>query len=454
MPYRGLRDFLNRLAETGDLVEVEKAVDIKYEIAAYIRKTSDEDGPALYFKNVKGYNVPVVGGLFANRRKFLLAMESTEQEAVQKFLLATRNKVPPKLVSNGPCQDVVLTGKDVDLSSLPVTINSEKDGGQFISIGIQISKDPETGSKNAGIYRMQVKGKNRLGLFAPGQDIDTQLKKAEAKDQALEIAVAIGTDPSIVLSSTAKVPYEIDELEIAGALRGSPVEVVKCKTVDLEVPATSEYVIEGKIPSHIREHEGPYGEYTGYYGPADEMPIVEVSAITRAKDPIYHTLLTGMPTTENQVLKDIPRAATLYDRLSSGHPTIKAIHFPSAGATHFMVAVSFEPRYKGEPRRLLSSILGAIDVKLAIVVNTDIDVFNLEQVMWAVMTRCQPHEDLIELDGLLTLPLDPFGPPKGVAEASAIGIDATVPYGKTFDLVKVPGVSEVTIPKQPMKTRF
>ena len=307
MPFKDLREFLNLLEEKGELLKTKKPVDVKFEISSYIRKTSDQHGPALLFENVKNFTMPVVGGVFATRERAFLALESSPQDYVNRFEHALDHVLPPKLVSSAPCKDVIHTGKDVDLTRLPIPTFSEKDPAPFITLGLCISRDPKGGGKNTSIYRLQLKGRNRLGIMA--QQLVRQLTEAESIGKGLPIAIAIGTDPVLALATQWMAPYGTDELALAGALRGEPVEVVKAETVDLEVPATAEIIIEGTVLPNVREEEGPFGEVSGYYTPANPKPIIEVSAITHRRNPIYQAALTGMPTTENHILKQLPLEA-------------------------------------------------------------------------------------------------------------------------------------------------
>ena len=448
LPFRDLRQFSDMLEEKGELIRIEKEVNLKHEIGAYIRKTSDVRGPALLFENVKGHEIPVVGGIFATRERALLALESEKEEVLKKFLEGIREPKPTKIVSEAPCQKVILKGGNADLSKLPIPLFSEKDAGPYITAGVQISRDPETGTKNAAMYRMQVKGKTRLGIMSHVfQHLATQFAKAEAKGEPLEVAVAIGVDPVIPLASQVKAPYGVDELEIAGGIRGQPVEVVKCKTVDLEVPATAEIVVEGKVLPNVREPEGPFGEFTGFYGTQENNPVVEVTAITHREDPIFQTVLTGLPTTENHVLKEFACEATLYEKLKKEYPEVQNVHYSPAGGTHFLVIISLKQRYKGEAKNVLLSALGdSLRPKFVITVDDDVDIYDPIKVLWALSFCTQPAEDVVIIPSTAGGLLDPSVQEKEVT--SVIGIDATRRFGVEFpEVVRIPGVEKVDIPE-------
>jgi UbiD family decarboxylase len=442
MPFTDLREFLALLDSKNELLRIKKPVDLKFEIAAHIRKTSDRRGPALFFDNVKGHEIPVVGGVFATRDRAFLALQCGPQDYVNRFQSALEHLIPPKLVATGPCKEIIHKGKDVDLLSLPIPTFSEKDAAPFITLGLVISKDPGTGKKNTSIYRLQVKGRNRLGIMA--QQLTLQLLEAEAKGQGLPVAIVIGTDPVLPLASQWQAPYGTDEMELAGALRGEAVDVVMAETVDLEVPATAEIVIEGTILPNVREVEGPFGEVSGYYTPANPKPVIEVSAITHRRNPIYQAALTGMPTTENHVLKQIPLEATYYWELRRQHPGVTAVHFPSAGTVGFIVVIAMKQAQEAEARNVIATMLGTRRNKIIIVVDDDVDIYDMEKVLWAVATRSQPDEDVVIFPRLTASAMDPSV--RKLKMGAGLGIDATQPFGQPFpERVKVPGVDQVTL---------
>jgi 2,5-furandicarboxylate decarboxylase 1 len=450
MPFRDLREFIAHLEDQKELRRIRKPVDTKYEIAAYIRKTSDIKGPALLFENVNESKIPVLGGVFATRKRGLLALETSEKEYGEKFHQALEHLIPPRKISSGPCKEVILKSEDADLSRFPIPIFSQNDSGPFITAGLVISKDPESARSNTSIYRLQVHGSRRLGVKA--QQLHRQLRKAEAKGEPLPVAIAIGTDPALMLASQWDAPYGVDELELAGALRGEPVEVVRAETVDLLVPATAEVVIEGYIQPQVREIEGPFGEVGGYSTPKFPKPVIEVTAITHRKDPIFQAALTGMPTTENHILRQIPMEATYYWELKKRHPGVTAVHFPAAGAILFLVIIAIKQTYLYEARNAIASMFATRRNKIIIVVDDDVDIFDMEKVMWAVATRSRPEEDVVVFPRLSTSGMDPSAFRLEGTDSfwnSGLGIDATKPYGQPFpDVVEVPGVDKVNLDEE------
>lgn len=447
MPFRDLRAFLDHLLERGELVTIKREVDPRFEIAAYIRKTSDIQGPALLFPNVRGHTMPVVGGVFATRERGLLAAEGDNTTALAKFIAAIENPIAPRPVSEGACQEVRYLGDEVDLGRLPIPTQGRLDPGPYILAGIQISQDPDTGAPNAGIYRMQLKGRNRLALSAHAfQDISVQFSKAEARGQALEMAVAVGVDPAITLASQAKIPYGQDELAIAGGLRGEPVEVVRCCTVDLMVPASSEIIIEGRLLPGVREEEGPFGEFGGYYGPKENDPIMEVTAVTHRENAMFQTVLTGIPITENHVMKELPYDAALYTDLKRAFPDVHNVHCSPAGGVHHLVIIALDQKYRGEARNVILAALGhQLRPKYVIVVDEDVDIYDMNKVMWAMVFRSQPDRDVIIIPGVAGGPRDPSTLEPDVT--AVMGFDATEPIGEGFPpFFDIPGAAGLEIP--------
>ncbi len=294
---------------------------------------------------------------------------------------------------------------------------------------------------------MQLKGRNRLGVFASfHQHLAYHITRTQGRGEGgggLEIAVAQGVDPVIALASQVKEKYGVDELAVAGGLRGRAVEVVQCQTVDLKVPATSEIVIEGRLlPDHMEE-EGPFGEVSGYYGPKSQRPVMEVTAVTHRKDPVFYAGLTGMPSTENHFLVQIPYEVTVHKELKAKFPEVKAVHFPASGCGIYNCYIAMTPRYKGQPMNvILAALRSARRPKLVVVVDEDINIYDDVKVMWALTTRVQADRDVVIVPAVGSAPLDPSTPEAGLS--AVMGIDATRPFGQPYPEVPVvPGVDKV-----------
>lgn len=447
MHYANLREFLALLEAEGDLRRVTRAVSTKFEISAGIRRMSDDKGPALVFEHVVGHDMPVVGGLFATRRRALRAFGvDNHADGNARFLTGLDQPLEPVVAADGPCHEVVLTGDEVDLDALPLPVYSELDGGAYVTVGLAISKDPTTRERNASVYRWMKVDRNHLSVMSHVfQGLGTQMARAEELGVPLDVAIANGVHPVLLYASQAKVPHGVDELGIGGGILGEPVEMVRCKTVDLEVPADSEVVIEGRVLPGERVREGPFGEFTGYYGPAETNPLFEVTAITMRRDALWLAGLTGVPTTDNHVLKVFAYESNLYENLRRTFPEVTAVCFPDSGGVQYSAVVALKQRYKGQARHLILTALGdASRLKQVIVVDDDIDVFDPEAVNWAMMTRGQPAEDIIVVPRVAGGPLDPSAPEKEVV--SVWGFDATRSMDREFPAVcSVPGADTFTI---------
>ncbi|HEY3208418.1 MAG TPA: UbiD family decarboxylase, partial [Actinomycetota bacterium] len=309
---------------------------------------------------------------------------------------------------------------------------------------VEITKDVETGNRNAGIYRMQLYGAKEMGLAAsPYSDWHAIFARAEAGGRPLELAVAIGVDPLIQLATQARVPFGVDELAIAGGLHGEPVQLVKCETVDLEVPATAEIVLEGSLSPGERREEGPFGEMTGYLGPGGSEPVFRCTAVTMRRDAIFQAGLTGIPVTENHVMKALPMEANLSMALQQIYPDITGAHYAPEGGAEFLVFIGLKQRYVNQAKNVILSALGSVaHPKVVVVVDDDIDIYNPTQVWWAVLTRAQPADDVLIVPKAAGGQLDPSAPSK--FGSSLMGIDATRPFGEPFpEVVRIPGVDQV-----------
>ncbi len=444
--FEDLRSYLSYLEKQGQLLRVSDEVDVKYDIAAGIRKTSDVDGPALLFESVKGFpGWKILGGLFATRKLVALGLGVPQEELLQRYLTLEEKRIAPEMVKSGPVKGVCWKGKEIDLYRLPMVTHSEKDVGPYITIGIQIGKDTETGGRNVSIHRMLLLGKDRLSLWAPpDHHLGRMILKAEEKGRGLEVATAIGVEPALVIGSQAKVPYGVDEFAVAGGLRGAPVKLVKCETIDVEVPASAEIVIEGVTLPGERVADGPYGEYPGTYSEAKQAPVLKVTAITMRKNPIYQTALTGMPVTENHTLIEYGNAAVVYREVKKIVPEVRAVNMTPGGTFRHHVVVAIKKRHEEEARNVILALLAlGIGLKQVVVVDEDIDIYDPVDVEWALSTRMQPDRDVIIVPRIACSTLDPSVPkPRTTA---GWGIDATMPIGENerFQKIKIPGVDKV-----------
>src|SRR5947208_7314112 len=377
--FEDLRGYLTHLESQGQLLRVAEPVEAKYEMAAGMRNTSGIEGPALLFEPVKGLpGWRVLGGLFATRRLVALGLGVKEDQLLDRYLSLEDQRIAPELVSTGPVKEIRWTGDQVDLSKLPLVTHAGKDCGPYITIGVQIGKDPETGVRNLSIHRMLLLGKDRLSLWAPADHhLGRMILMAEEQQRRLEVATAIGVDPAIIIGSQAKVPYGIDEFHVAGGLPGAPVKLTKCETIDVEVPAFAEIVIEGVTVPGERVADGPYGEYPGCYSESKQAPVLKVTAITMRQNPIYQTALTGMPVPENHTLIKYGNAAVVYREVKKIVPEVKAVHMTPDGTFRHHVVVSIKKRSQEEARNVVLAPLSlGIGLQQVTIVDDDINVFD------------------------------------------------------------------------------
>ena len=453
MSYNDLREFMAGLERAGKIKIIETEVDKDWEISGVSRRVwqrfEASERPALLFKKVKGYNIPVAVGLLgASREVFALALKVEKENILQHWLEATRHPLDPELVSRGPCQENIFMGADANLLSLPVPVWTRgHDPGPYITAGCVISKDPDTGVRNVGTYRLQIKGPGKMGLFvAPGHHMLAHVAKNESAGRPTPFAVAIGPEPTVSLCSVASLPPGVDELTVAGGLSGRPVPVVKCRTVDLEVPATAEIVIEGEVLPAVREIEGPFGEYTGYVGPVGNNLVVNVTCITHRANPVYQAFVSEMPPSESSCIRGIGHEASLYRhlRLNLGLP-VTDVHLKEGGGSGAYLIVTMRKENPAQPKQ---AILGAWSynpelAKIALVVDDDIDPRNPFAVDWALSFRMIPHEDVFIERNMTPVILDPAIASLDTPQhervkilSSKMGIDATGKH--TYPPVSLP----------------
>jgi UbiD family decarboxylase len=442
MAYRDFQEHLAQLGSLGKLHTIEKRVDPKWEVAAVTRHVFDRyswaNRPALRFNKVGDSEFPlVVGAIGGSPSIYGLALSTTEDKITSAWEKAQREPVEPILVDSGICKEVITHGSDVDVTILPHPIwTPSQDPGPFITAGLFGSKDPETGSRNLGTYRVQVKGPRRLGVYIGSAQHGTRhVRKYEALKKDMPVAITVGADPAVVLSSVTKVPYGTDEYTVAGGIRGEPVPLVKCETVDLEVPAHAEVVLEGVIRHGVREQEGPFGEFSGYMSTGGLSVVIEVTCMTRRRHPVYHAFLSQMPPSESSCIRSFSRSAALFHHLRHvlGLP-VTDVYFTESGGSGTMIVIAMRKEYPEQVKEVAwgSWSLMNKEGKFTIVVDDDIDIRNSFQVEWAMAFRVQPKRDILMVDGVVPTGVDPSTAPLDVPQhdrlrqvGSKILIDAT-----------------------------
>ena len=441
-PVRSLRAWLQRLSADGRLAVARPGIGLKHEAAAVANRL---DGTrATLFPRPGGGEGTIVSGLVSSRAWMAEALGTTEDALVAHFTRAAADPMPWRELPGGPAQEVVhRNGIDL-LDLLPVPTLNEHDSGPYISAGLMISRDPETGVQNVAILRCQISGPDRIGVLVLPRHTDSFYRKAEAAGRGLEVALVVGVDPACLLASQAIVPLGHDELEIAGALTGAPLDVVKCLTNGVRVPAEAEIVIEGRLLPEVREPEGPFGEFPQYYGERAKRHVMQVDAVTHRESPIFHMIVGGG--LEHLLLGAIPREATILAALRRSFPGVEDVHLSLGGVGRYHLYVKLRKTQDGEGKNVLLGAFAAhYDIKHAVVVDTDVDIHDPREVEWAVSTRFQADRDLVVVAEAQGSKLDPSGR-DGVG--AKMGLDATVPVGAPpmkFKRIAVPGQAEVDL---------
>lgn len=440
MPIPDLRRHLSNLEKKGLLRHVAASVDKDWELSCImrevIRQPKEKDRYCVVFDSIKGYNEwkVVSGAVGASTYVYAEGMGVPAGEILRKWCNALTSPIKSQMVSSGPVKENIIHESDLDITRIPFpTWTPTKDAGPYDSAGHVITRDPETGRLNVGNYRKQIKSKNRTGiLVVPFQHIGVIYSKYEKMNKPMPVAVAIGNSPSLTMAATAKVPFGVDEFEIAGAIGGEPFEVTKCETSDLPVPANAELVIEGEVPPGVRELEGPFGEYTGYMARQRMTCVLNVKCVTFRNNPILQTIISQKPPSESMILQGIALEAKIYKHLvyDFGFP-VKDV-FVSKDSGMSTVVVSIKNEYAGLVKQVQQVALSAHPayVKTVVVIDDDVDIRNPIEREWGIAFRVQADRDIefvreapsFALDPSIA-PHDPEKPPK--TTASKMMIDAT-----------------------------
>ena len=460
MKYSDLRDFIAKLKQSGELLEVSVPVSPILEMTELCDRTLRAAGPALLFKNPTGHRMPVLGNLFGTPRRVALGMGASEVSELRRIghlLSALKEPEPPKglrdvmglgaLVKSvwdmapkelraAPCQEVVWEGADVDLSRLPIQHCWPGDVAPLVTWGLVITKGPHKKRQNLGIYRQQVIGPNQLimrWLAHRGGALDFREHCLTHPGQPYPIAVALGADPATILGAVTPVPDSLSEYQFAGLLRGSRTELVKAIGSELRVPASAEIVLEGHIypdPSHPTGYahalEGPFGDHTGYYNEQDWFPVFTVDRITMRRDPIYHSTYTGKPPDEPAIL-GVALNEVFVPLLQTQFAEITDFYLPPEGCSYRMAVVQMKKAYPGHAKRVMFGVWSFLRqfmyTKFIVVVDEDVDIRDWKEVIWAITTRVDPVRDTTLVDNTPIDYLDFASPVSGLG--SKMGIDAT-----------------------------
>lgn len=418
-----LRSFLDLVKRTrpADLQIVSRPVDPAYEITALVAKLEKEGRrrPVLLFENVKGTAWPVLTNLHASRSRLAAAINAAPERMLETYLRAMERPLPPRVVPTGPVKEVVARGEELDLRALPQIVHHERDAGPYVTAAISFAKDPASGTWNCAYNRLMIQGRDRTSIHLTlGKHLWEFAQVAEARGEALPVAFAIGVHPAIALGALAIGSIDEDERAIMGALLGEPLELVRCETSDVLVPAHAELVLEGEILPAARVPEGPFGEFTGYSLGERQREVVRYTAITHRRGALFQDITVAH--LDHMLLSTIPMEANLYRAVRAMVPSVKAVRVPSP----FTCYVSIEQRLPGQGKNAIMAVLGAdLYMKRVVVVDHDVDVFDDRQVNWALATRCQPDRDITVVTHARGSDLDPSTREDGYT--AKWGVDAT-----------------------------
>ena len=445
MTVEDIHDFIKELEKNNELKRIKTEVDSNLEIAEIIRRQMYSNGPAILFEKVKGYEMPVLANAFGSMKRLEIGLEMTDfTEIGQRIVNMTKMNIPsgflnkikklpelskmaesfPKLEKNGPVTEI--TSSSASFDDLPILKSWPNDAGRFITLGLVATSHPETGVRNLGVYRIQIVDSTHAIMHwqkhkrgAHHSDI------SKDKGEKIPTAIIIGGEPATIFSSIAPVPEGLDKYLFAGITRKKGIKTVKCKTIDLEVPANAEIVLEGYVdPADLRD-EGPFGDHTGYYTPAEPFPTFTLTGIMKRKNPIYVTTVVGKPILEDAYIgKVIERSFLPLIRMF--HPEVVDFSMPAAGWFQGIAIISIKKRYPGQAKKVMMGLWGMGQLsltKMLVVVDDDVNIHDMNDVIWAVTTRTDAARDTIIIDNTPTDTLDPASPLVNLG--SKLGIDAT-----------------------------
>jgi len=438
-----LRKYIQQLAERERLITINRQVSPVFEMAAILRQVGGETG--VIFNDIAGYKLKAVSGLCGNRQDWADYFGVTPYGVRERIIQAMKNPLPWQVVAEAPCQEIEYRTPLDLLKNFPIPKFSELDAGHFITAGVVIVKEPVTGNLHLSIRRLQVNPDHTISVLIESPGLMDLYLQYQAQGQDLEMAVAIGLHPVLLLASQINSQlFPVDKMAVAGALVGSPVPVVRCQTIDVMVPADAEIILEGKLIAHKRQVEGPFGELAGYYGPATDQPYMEITGVTSRKNPWFQTISPG--SNEHKLCGAFIREIVLLDAVRRVVPGVRDANVTMGGGGRFHAVVAIEKQFEGEGKTALLAALGSNkDFKLVIVVNDDIDIFNPADVEAALASRMQADEDVVIVSGARGSSLEPSHSLRGLT--AKMGIDATYPVKEAprFARIKTPGMENIKL---------
>ncbi|HXG49949.1 MAG TPA: UbiD family decarboxylase [candidate division Zixibacteria bacterium] len=449
---KDLRDFLREIEaeEPQQLLRVQREVDPRFEVTGVLARLEKERKfPIVIFEKVRGSALPVVTNVHADARRLFRAIglkNASLPEFIREYAAREDSPLPPVIVGEAPVQEIVSTGSEVDVTRLPILTYHEKDAGRYITAGFGIMRDPDSGVRNAGIYRLMVHSPDTLGVQLSETAHGHYIWQAyERRDRPTPMAVAIGHHPAFYIGCLSFTSLETDEFAVAGGILGEPVELVRCRTLDLEVPARAEIVLECEIPPRVRKPEAPFGEYPGTYGPQRNNPIVRVKAITMRRDALYQSSFVGHA--DNLLLSGIVRSTTIMKTVKLASPKVRAVHVPPSGRCRFICYLAIEKIIEGEPKNAAMAAFAADPfLKYVVVVDQDVDILSDDEVLHAIATRVRADTDIFMVTHAKGSPLDPasYDPAAGSHLVTKVGVDATRKANYPEE-IRVPGADSIKL---------
>jgi 2,5-furandicarboxylate decarboxylase 1 len=433
---QSLRGFLHLVESEypDELLRIRQPVDLRFDTTALVYELEQAGkSPVVVFENVRGHSMALVTNVAANRRLLAACLGVEAADLPTAFRERCQKYIACETVGRGAWEDVVLEGADVDLMKLPIPLQFAVDAAPYITGGQVVARDPVTGVDTTGFHRLMVKGKNRLGVSLHSRRrLYEYHRRAEARGQPLPAAVALGTHPLHYMGSMVYAyPPQIRKFEIIGGLFGEPYRLARCGVADLELPAGAEIVIEGEILADVHEPEGPFSEFTGYASYRSTQNVFVAHRIRMRRDAMLHSVTSGM-SRDHILVSCITREGEILNALRRNMPNVRAVHVPHTTCGAFMAFISMQKVAEGEPQMAIMATLGTeLYTKYVIVVDDDVDIFNMNDVMWAIATRVRAEKDIIFIPGAKGAVLDPTSDPQTFT-LTKMGIDATRPVGRDF----------------------
>jgi anhydromevalonate phosphate decarboxylase len=428
-----MRNFLKAFEKDFKIINIEEQISTRYEVSNILKK---HDKEVVIFNNIKESDFGIISGICNTREKIARSISANVSDITSKIIEATEN--PTSINNIETTTKNFPTSTDADLTKLPVPTYYKKDGGAYITAGVIIAKDPDTGVRNASIHRMLVKDKDRLGVRIVPRNLYTYYKKAEELNEPLEIAIAIGMNPATLLASCTSIPITADELEVANTFHDGEMKLIKCDSVDVEAP-DCEILLEGRILPHERDSEGPFVDLTDTYDVVRQEPIIKIEKMHYKDNPLYHAIMPAG--NEHKLLQGLPQEPRIFKAVQNTVPTVKNVVLTEGGCCWLHAAISIQKQTSGDGKNVIMAALAAHpSLKHCVVVDEDIDIFNGDDIEYAIATRVKGDEDILIIPGARGSSLDPRATPDGTT--TKVGVDATKLLGKIEKFERVSKIED------------